>query len=323
MGAKGLGSRAIIGEFYARLEQNVGAEWVPKLSPPIPFHSDQASEEYKWLGMTPAMREWIGGRLAKGFRENGITVVNKKFEATLEVLGDEIRRDKTGQVMTRVREMADRANAHWASLLSTLILNGATGVCYDGDYFYGDAHAEGDSGTQDNNISIDISELPGVEHGTITVPSAEEMQVCIFQAIATIVSFKDDKAEPMNENAKEFLVMVAPALFPAAAAACKDFNFTTGLPNVITAAGFKIQPVANARLTTFTSSFPVFRADGEVKPFIRQQEIPENPNVPVIVGAVAEGTELEFNEDKHHYGIWASRNVAYGYWQHVCFVTMI
>ena len=32
--------------------------------------------------------------------------------------------------------------------------------------------------------------------------------------------------------------------------------------------------------------------------------------------AMAEGSELEFNEDKHHYGISASRNVGYGYWQH-------
>jgi len=308
MGAKGLGSRAIIGEFYARLEQNVGAEWVSKLSPPIPFKSDQESETYKWLGMTPAMREWIGGRLAKGFRENGITVVNKKFEATLEVLLDEIRRDKTGQVMTRVREMADRANAHWASLISTLILNGATGVCYDGDYFYGDAHAEGDSGTQDNNISVDVT--------VTTAPTAAEMQTCIFAAIAAIVGFKDDKAEPMNENAIEFLVMVAPSLYPVAAAACKDFILTTGLPNIITATGFRVQPVTNVRLATLTTSLDVFRSDGEVKPFIRQEELP------IEMSAVAEGSELEFKEDKHHYGIMTSRNVAYGYWQHACRVTM-
>jgi len=314
MGAKGLGSRAIIGEFYARLEQNVGVEWVLKISPPKPFKSDQESETYKWLGMAPTMREWIGGRHAKGFRENGITVVNKKFEATLEVLCDEIRRDKTGQVMTRVREMADRANAHWASLLSTLILNGATGVCYDGDYFYGDAHAEGDSGIQDNNISVDVA--------ITTAPTAAEMQTCIFSAIAAIVSFKDDKGEPMNENATEFLVMVAPSLFPVAAAACKDFILTTGLPNIITATGFRVQPVANARFTTLTTSLDVFRTDGEVKPFIRQQELPENPDIPVELGYLAEGSELEFNEDKHHYGIKASRNAAYGYWQHACRVTM-
>ena len=130
MSAASLSSRAIIGEFYNTLEQNTGALWVPGTS--MLVTSDQESETYKWLGMAPAMREWVGGRVAKGFRDNGITIVNKTFEATLEVLLDEIRRDKTGQVMVRVRELAGRTNAHWAKLLSTLIIAGEAAVCYDG-----------------------------------------------------------------------------------------------------------------------------------------------------------------------------------------------
>src|SRR3990172_9481985 len=118
MGAERLSSRAIIGEFYKTLEQDIGASWIGGLS--MYFASDQNSEEYPWLGMTPMMREWIGGRNAKGFRENGITIKNKHYEATLEVLLKDLRRDKTGQVMVRIREMAQRANAHWASLISTL-----------------------------------------------------------------------------------------------------------------------------------------------------------------------------------------------------------
>ena len=51
-------------------------------------------------------------------------------------------------------------------------------------------------------------------------------------------------------------------------------------------------------------------------PFIRQQEMP------VQVDAIAEGSELEFNEKKHHYGVSASRNVGYGYWQHACLLQM-
>ena len=79
---------------------------------------------HKWLGMSPAMREWTGGRQPRGMRASGITIPNKKYESTLEVMMDEIRRDKTGQVMIRVQEQAERANAHWASLLSTLIIAG-------------------------------------------------------------------------------------------------------------------------------------------------------------------------------------------------------
>ena len=63
MSAASLSSRAIIGEFYNTLEQNTGALWVPGTS--MLVTSDQESETYKWLGMAPAMREWVGGRVAK------------------------------------------------------------------------------------------------------------------------------------------------------------------------------------------------------------------------------------------------------------------
>ena len=90
MGAKSLSSRAIIGEFYATLEQDLGNSWINSLSNYFP--SDQEAETYKWLGQTPAMREWIGGRQAKGLTDNGITIANKDFEATLEIMVKDLRR---------------------------------------------------------------------------------------------------------------------------------------------------------------------------------------------------------------------------------------
>ena len=95
MGAAGLSSRAIIGSFYELLEQNIGQGWLSSVA--MPFSTDQASEKYVWLGQTPVIREWIGGRIAKALRENNLTIINKKYEATLRVELDDIRRDKTGQ----------------------------------------------------------------------------------------------------------------------------------------------------------------------------------------------------------------------------------
>lgn len=313
MGAT-LGSRAIIGEFFNRLSQNIGLEWINDLS--MLFTSDQESETYNWLGMAPAMREWIGGRNAKGFRTDGVTIENKEFEATMEVLVKELRRDKSGQILTRVREMADRTNAHWAKILSPLILNGETGVCYDGKYFFDTTHAEGDSGVQDNDISVTVSGLPVSKEGSTTYPSVETMEYSILKAIGTIIGFKDDQGEPMNENANSFLVMTpVNGHYTAALGAVKDAMLTAGKSNTIVSSGFNLKVVANARLS-WTTKFAVFRTDGNVKPFIRQQE------TPVQMDAIAEGSELEFNENKHHYGVKASRNVGYGYWQHACLVTL-
>ena len=318
MGAIELTSRAIIGEFFMRLEQDLGAGWIPGLSTE-PFKSNQEAETYKWLGMSPAMREWIGGRQPKGLRANGITITNKLFEATMEVLvQQEIKRDKTGQVLIRVAEMAQRANAHWASLLSTLMLNGAAATCYDGHYFFDTAHAEGDSGTQSNKLSIDISELACGVHGSITAPSAQEIQQCILQAIAAILGFKDDTGEPMNENAQRFLVMVPISLYNAANAAVNAGAFVGSVPNIIQSPAnkFAIDVAPNARLGSWTSTFSVYRTDGMVKPFIRQEE------APLEMDAIAEGSELEFKEGKWWFGTKASRNVGYGYWQHAVQVIM-
>lgn len=308
MSASGLSSRAIIGEFYNRLEQNTGALWVPGVS--AMFESNQESETYKWLGMAPAMREWVGGRNAKGFRENGMTITNKTFEATMEVLVDEMRRDKTGQIMTRVREMADRVNAHWSKLLSTLIIGAETGVCYDGQYFFDTDHSEGDSGTQDNDISNNIT--------TTTAPTASEMESSILLATQAILGFKDDQGEPMNEDARSFLVMVPVSYMAAAAAALKNPVIVDGsgarTNTIVNLGGFNYELAVNPRLT-WTTKLAVFRTDGQTKPFIRQEE------TGLDVSAIAEGSELEFKENKHHYGVKAVRNVGYGYWQHACLVT--
>jgi phage major head subunit gpT-like protein len=303
MGAKTLGSRAIIGEFYNRLEQDLGASWISDVS--MYFESNQESETYNWLGMTPAMREWVGGRNAKGFRETGITIKNKTFEATMEVLTDEIRRDKTGQVMLRVAELAQRANSHWASLLTTLIVAGATAACYDGQLFFDTDHSEGDSGTQDNDLTGAAA--------TGTQPTAAE--AAVMACVAAILNFKDDQGEPMNEGASKFKIMVPTVFLPPFAALMANDYIASGQSNLIkNIDGFEFSLAVNPRLSG-TAAFYVFRADGQTKPFIRQEE------EPITVNAIAEGSELEFRENKHHYGVKAIRNVGYGYWQHACLYT--
>lgn len=309
MSAGSLSSRAIIGEFYNTLEQNTGALYVPGIS--SLFSSDQSSETYKWLGMAPQMREWVGGRQAKGFRENGITIANKTYEATLEVLLDEMRRDKTGQVMVRVRELAMRTNAHWAKLLSDLIIAGEAGVCYDGQYFFDTDHAEGDSGTQSNDIDSNVT--------TTTAPTAAEMETAILKSVEAMMAFKDDQGEPMNEEAMSFLVMVPVPFMSAAAAALKNpviVDATGARTNtIVNIGGFNFELAVNPRLS-WTTKFATFRTDGQTKPFIRQEE------EGVTISAIAEGSELEFKENKHNYGVKAIRNVGYGYWQHAVLTTL-
>jgi len=300
----GLSSRAIIGRFYRRLEEFADAAWWTRLA--MRFVSRQESETYRWLGMVPQVREWVGGRQVRPLRSQGVTIVNKVWESTIRVDADEQRRDKTGQIMIRVNEMARRVATHPNKLLTDLMLSGASDVGYDGAPYFSATHSEGDSGTQSNSITHDA--------GTPTAPTDEEMYAAIVRAIAQLLGLLDDQGEPMNESARGFLVMVPMSFIsPTLVALSSRIIDASGNP---LAGGdpFKVAWVANPRLT-WTDRFAVFRNDGETRPFIFQEELP------VQVQVLAEGSELEVNENQHQYGVKAIHEAGYGFWQDACLVT--
>jgi len=307
----GYSSRAIIGRFYDRLNNTAPPAWVPRIA--MEMRSDQPSETYKWLGMSPAMREWAGGPAAQGFRSNGISIENKLFEASVAVNIDDIRRDKTGQFQARIDELPGRAQHHRAKLLTDLIIAGETTACYDGELFFDTDHAEGSSGTQSNDIGFDISDNGTA--GTATAPGASTIQGAVLQAVQKILSFKDDKGEPMNEGAMQFDVMVPPTFMGETIKALTMPLIGGGDSNVLLSNEFVLRPVVNPRLT-WTTKLAVFRTDGIVKPFIEQVE--QDP----MIDAIAEGSEREKLTREHLYTVTRIGNVGYGYWQHACLVTL-
>ncbi len=311
-----LSSRAVIGMYYERLAALAGISWANAVS--NYFTSDQASEEYPWLGMPPALREWIGGRQPKGFSQNGITIANKHFEATLEIALRDMRRDKTGQIQARINEFAQRGDSHFASLLSTLIANGESAVCYDGEYFFDTDHNEGSSGTLNNDITTDISGLPVETHGAaVTAPSKEEMLQAIVKSISQFFTFKDDQGEPINEDAMAFHVMVPVGLHPAASSALSRTNAQG--PGIFSLDGYTVSLSVNPRLTAanWTDKFVTFRTDGSIKPLIRQEET--TPALKVK----GEDSEFAFDNDAIQIGIDTWRNVGYGRWQGAVLNTLI
>lgn len=315
MDQSALSSRAVLGMYFEALAAASGAGWIGQVS--NYFGSDQASETYPWLGMPPAMREWIGGRQAKGFSTNLVEIKNKHYEATIEIALKDLRRDKTGQLKARLAEFAQRGQAHFASLLSTLIVNGPSTVCYDGQYFFDTDHSEGSSGTLDNDITTDISELPVQAHGVVTAPSKEEMLQAIVKSIGQFFTFKDDQGEPINEDAKSFLVMVPVGLMPAATSALSKTNEVG--PGMFSVDGFTVALSVNPRLTSggWTDEFVTFRTDGSIKPLIRQEETTPQTKMK------DENSEYAFDNDAIQIGIDSWRNAGYGRWQGAVLNTLI
>jgi phage major head subunit gpT-like protein len=300
----GLTSRAVIGRFYRRLEEYAQSAWWTRLA--MHFGSNQESETYRWLGMVPQVREWVGGRRVRPLRSQGMTIVNKTWEATIRVDADEQRRDKTGQIMVRVNELARRVATHPNKLLTTLMLGGEAAACYDGQAFFDTDHSEGDSGAQSNDITHEAT--------TPTAPTDAEMYEAIVQGLAQLMTFKDDQGEPMNEAAREFLVMVPMGFLSATLVALASQTVEASTNPLAAGEPFRVTWVANPRLT-WADRFAIFRADGSTRPFIFQEELP------VQIQVLAEGSELEVNENQHQYGVKAIHEAGYGFWQDACLVT--
>ena len=315
MGTESLTSRAVIGRFYSELETQRGKTWNAAIATHI--ESDQDIERLPFLGAAPVFREWIGGRLAKGLDAKEIEVRNRHYEATLEVSASDLRRDKTGQILTRVADLARRAAVHPQALLSDLIANGHSSLCYDGQYFFDTDHAEGDSGTQSNDISIDITAnaVPLAQQGTATAPSAWTLANAIGSTVAHMLTIKDDAGECIHTDPKSFVVMV-PNSWRSALMGIGVDAFAFEAPNVLKLAPYKVTTVANPRLT-WTDKFAVFRTDGSVRPLIYQQE------TEVELKMKAEGSEFATDYDRHQYGIDTWCAAAYGFWQCACRATLV
>ena len=296
-----ISAKQVIGLFFQAYEGALDDSWVPRLS--NRFASSVPIELYAGVGNAPAMREWVGGRLAKQLAEYRQLVANKPYEATLEVTRNDLRRDKTGQLEMKIQQLALRAAEHDEVLLSALIDAGATlsaaNTCYDAKPLFSTTHSAKDSGTIDNNISVDISALAtggDGTHGTTTAPSAPEIAYAVQAAMTQMYGFKDDQGQPVNHKTKEIVIMVPSPFSGAAELALSADSFPLGVPNPLKAQNVKKTLVINPRLS-WTTKLAIFRADAPAKPLLVQVE--EEP----IMEVVGEGSEHTFKNATHLYGV--------------------
>jgi len=313
-----ISSNAIIGTMYEQLALSPKMDLVEALSG-TPYPSNNASETYPWLGMVPQLREWVSGRHVKTLRQFYKELKNKKYEDTLDFELDDLNRDKTDQIMVRVREMVDQAgDPHWMKLLCDLILLGESTLCYDGQYFFDTTHEEGDSGSQSNLLSIDISGLPAKVHGsTAANPSVEEVSMCIMQGIQAMMGFHNDQGEPYNELARTFKIVASTTLMGPIESALTTQFFSSGDRNpVAQSTRFSISGEYSARLATLTDRFDIFRTDSRVKPMMRQLEYDVTPT------RKAEGSDYEHDYDRWQFGVKKSCAADFALWQHACRIIM-
>jgi len=105
--------------------------------------STSKSNDYKWLGALPTLREWIGERQVKNISAFSYEIVNKAFEATVAVNRDDIEDDNIGVYKPVIQQLAVAAKQHPDELVFTLLKEGFTRKCFDGKPFFSDSHKIG------------------------------------------------------------------------------------------------------------------------------------------------------------------------------------
>lgn len=111
----------------------------------IEIPSSTRMEDYGWLGNFPMLQEWLGDRKISALKAQAFTIVNKSYEATVEVDRDDLEDDIVGAYKPMIQTMAVNAKQHPAKLIFDLLKAGFSGRCYDGQYFFDSDHPVGDS----------------------------------------------------------------------------------------------------------------------------------------------------------------------------------
>lgn len=321
-----IGVKGVIGFYFQALEQLTGSMWTGRIA--NTFSSTQDTETYAGVGMVPQLREWVGGKQPNTFTEQSLKITNKDWESTIRIKNKDRRRDKTGMLAARMGELAQRALAHDAKLLSAVIDAGSgttVATAYDGKALFATNHVVGKSGTINNAISVTIASLPTGDvtgsHGSTTAPSVGEMALSITKGIKQLYGFLDDQGEPINEMAQEFDIMVPVGLSDAASAALTSVYLAQGMSNPTLAqmgpngTTIKRNLIVNPRLTSGTK-FYIFRSDSFVKSLIVQLEMAP------IVKALAEGSDNEFLNNEILMSVEKSGNVGIGRFDQAVQVTL-
>lgn len=306
-----LDDKNLIALFDTHYEAALNRNFSAKLGMPMP--SDRETENYGWLGAAPSLEELKGDNISlDGFNKFTYSLRNKEYAKGLLIKEKDRRRDRLGQIDTRINEFAAKTAEHWDSLVATLMLNGATSGnnSYDGVTFFSAVHAE--SGSSQVN-ALTSSHVPGLDTASATAPTATEMAAIIPEVVAKFQLLTDDKGDPMNGNARSFTILCGTsAIWAPTLHALKADQLISGASNAVKsviADGYSFDVLLTPRLSSATSKFYVFRNDSVVKPFILQEEVALDPQM------TDENSDQYKLYRRYVMSIYTSRAAGYGRWQ--------
>lgn len=251
--------------------------------------STARSENYAWIGSIPRLRRMKGERVPKKLLEHTYTIVNEEYEASIEVNHADIKDDQTGQYGIQAKSIGEAAKTFPDELVfETLLPNGDSELCYDGQYFFDTDHPIGETGsTQSNKITSALS--------ATTFNTARTM----------LRKMKDDFGRPTLNRNMDLLLVVPPDLENTAETILEAERDANGATNTLKGKA----RILVADWLADTNNWYLLNVAGTIKPFVVQ----EREFIPFE--ALEEGSESNFMRKKNYYGTYWRGNAGYGLYQ--------
>ena len=230
-------------------------------------NSTGSDEKYGMLGNMPGVREWLGDRQFHELRAANFTIENKHWENSLLIKKTDIADDRMGMYGPIMEQMAVEAATHPDELLfETLIADGDTTACFDGQFFYDTDHVWGDSGSQSNDLTYNAS-----DHTAVT---AAEFKAAFHAALTTMLDYKNDYGKllnrPVHTSFNNIMVLVPTELWEAAVTGLKSQLLGGGDTNIV----LNDPKIVVSPHLTSAVEFYVFNLGGMLKPFVFQAREP-------------------------------------------------
>lgn len=279
-GVSNTGDKDFIGGFYASLKA-LPATYLDSIL--FTFPSNQEVEILKFIYETPTFAERKTGAETHKLITSQQTITNRIWQLIIEQTNDEIRREKTGQLVQRINEMPMQWQKHRLERFSEVLEAGDSTAIYDGQNYFSASHVENlytNSGTQVNKLTN--TQYTSLNITTATAPTILEATNALADVLTQFPKMKDAYGKPANIGAANFIVMI-PALgtFQSAfSGAIRNTLISDSGPvdNVVKSLGYNLQLVVNPYLTG-TTDWYVIRTDDDAKAFIESEEVALNLDV--------------------------------------------
>ena len=254
-------------------------------------NSTTSVEDYAWLNNFPKMREWIGEKFVKSLETNKYSLKNKPYEATVEILRDNIEDDQLGFIGPQAQGAGFAAKQWPDELVFDAVNQGTSTICHDGQYFFDTDHPVGDTSVSNKyNLTLDISTQAAAKASYGAVRTAMKSQ-------------KDEEGRPLNVNPN--ILLVSTNLEDTANALMTVDRLEDGKPNLYKGTA---EVVVVPWLTD--STWYLLDTTKPVKPFVFQER-----KKPMMVSQTDMSSDDVFNKGVYKFGAEARGAAGYGFWQ--------